>query len=149
MLLSRMNTLAPADIPNGHFELRSDARHPHWVILTAYHVGSEEPMMVEMTLDQWIVLAPVLYVIQLELSQRQPRRPSGVTRDSASVLPVPRGHIEWKDGRNWVVLTAYRAGTQNAVTVKMTLGHWFALKPVRAAVMDRFENWQDRKMPKW
>ena len=88
-------------------------------------------------------------MVKLELPQPQPRRPSAISNNSGGVLPVPRGHIEWKGGRNWVVLTAYRAGTQEAVTVEMPLGHWFVLKPVRDAVYDELESWQDRRMPKW
>jgi hypothetical protein len=54
-----------------------------------------------------------------------------------------------EEGRNWVILTAYRLGTKDAATVEMTLGQWFALKPVRDAVMDAFESWYDSKMPRW
>ncbi len=142
------NTVAPDEIPRGLFGLKEKDIH-NWVFLTAFAAGSQDPMTVEMTLDQWMVLPPVQYVVKLELSQQQPRRPSASSNDPAATLPVPRGHIEWKDGQNWVVLTAYRIETKEAVTVEMTLAQWFALKPVRAAVRDRLESWQDRKMPTW
>ena len=144
-----MSTAPPSDIPHARSEYREKAYQPRWVILTAHRASSDEPITVEMNLDQWIDLAPVQYVIKLELSQQQPRRPRAVSNHSGGALPVPRGHIEWKDGQNWVVLTAYRAGTQEPVTVEMTLGQWFVLKPVRDAVYDELESWQDRRMPKW
>jgi hypothetical protein len=143
------NTIPSSEIPNAVFEYRKNAYQARWIILTAHRIGSGETVTVEMSLDQWIKLAPVQYVVKLELSQQQPRRPRPVTDDSARTLPVPQGYIEWKDGQNWVVLTAYRAGTEEAVTVEMTLGQWLPLKPVRAAVRDGLDNWQDRKMPKW
>jgi hypothetical protein len=139
----------PSDIPNARFEYREKAYQPHWIVITANRAGSNEPATVEMSLDQWIRLAPVQYVVKLELSQQQPRRPGAGANNSGEGLPVPRGHIEWRDGQNWVVLTANRAGTQEVVTVDMTLGQWFPLKPVRAAVEDGLDSWLDRQMPKW
>jgi hypothetical protein len=144
-----MNTVPPADVPNAHFEFREKAWQPRWIILTAHREGSDEPVTVEMSLDDWIHLAPVQYVVKLELSQQQPRRPRAQISSSSEALPVPRGHIEWKDGQNWVVVTARRLGTQEAVTVEMTLGQWSPLKPVRAAVQDGLDNWVYGQMPKW
>jgi hypothetical protein len=146
---SRMNTIPPIDVPSARFDFRERSYQPHWIVLTALRTGSDEPVTVEMSLDQWIHLAPVQYVVKLELSQQQPRRPRAPIHDPAVMPPVPRGHIEWKDGQNRVVITAYRAGTQEPVTLEMTLGQWFPLKPVRAAVQDGLDNWVDRQMPKW
>jgi hypothetical protein len=72
-----------------------------------------------------------------------------MTNDSADTQPVPHGHIEWKDGQNWVVVTANRIGIQEPITLEMTLAQWLALRPVRRAVEAVLENWHDRKMPKW
>lgn len=143
-----MNTTAVSDIPNAHFESRREY-HPTWIVLTACRVDSADSATVEMNLTQWFNLAPVQYVIKLELSRQQPRRPSAIINTSPAALPVPRGHIEWKNGQNWVVLTAYRSGTQEATTVEMTLGQWFALKPVRFMVADRLDRWRDRASPTW
>jgi hypothetical protein len=137
------------NIPNARFEYREKGYQRRWIVITANLAGSDEPVTVEMSLDQWIHLAPVQYAVKLELSRQQPRRPGAAANDSTTTLPVPRGHVEWRDGQNWVVLTAHRAGTQEAVTVEMTLGQWFPLKPVRAAVEDALDNWLYRQMPKW
>ena len=138
-----MNTVAPSDVPRGIENWRRD----HWVVvLTAYRARSEEAVTVEMTLDQWFDLPPVQYVVKVELSRQQPRRPAGITGDATAALPVPRGHIEWRNGQNWVILTAYRAGSQEAVTVEVTLTQWFALIPVRSAVEERLERWQNNKL---
>jgi len=59
--------------------------------------------------------------------------------------PFPRGHIEWKDGQNWVILTAYCAGSDEVTTVEVPLTQWFALVPVRCAVEERLERWQENK----
>jgi hypothetical protein len=98
-----------------------------------------------MTLAQWFDLPPVQYVVKVELSRQQPRRPAGITIPAAA-LPVPRGHIEWRDGQNWVILTAYRAGSQEAATIEVTLTQWFALIAVRSAVEERLERWQNNKL---
>jgi hypothetical protein len=140
-----MNTVAPNDIPYGRLDQRPHQMHLN-VILTAYRAGGEAPVTVEMTLDQWLDLPPVQYVIKTELSRQQPRRPAGIANDPARAHVVPRGHIEWKDGQNWVVLTAYAAGTEEAVTVEVTLSQWFALTPVRYAVEERLERWQENKL---
>jgi hypothetical protein len=143
-----MNTVTP-DIPSEHIELRDDPRHPHWVILTAYRIDSQDPVTVEIPYDQWIFLPPIQYVIKLELSRQQPRRPAAVSNTPGETLPVPRGHVEWKDGQNWVVLTACRIGTQEAVTVEMTLGQLFTLRLMRLDVREQLECWHDRKRPVW
>ena len=139
-----MESIAPDEIPRGYSGFKEKDIH-NWVFLTAFAAGSQDPMTVEMTLDQWIVLPPVQYVVKLHLSKQQPRRPTVITNDPAATLHVPRGHIEWRDGQNWVVLTAYRTGTQEAVTLEMTLAQWFALKPVRDSVKERLDHWQDNK----
>jgi hypothetical protein len=132
-----MDTVASNDVPRGRLDWRRD----HWVvILTTDLTGNGEALTVEMTLDQWLDFPPVQYVIKTELSRQQPRRPAGITNDPATAHVVPRGHIEWKDGQNWVVLTAYAA-----VTVEVTLTQWFALAPVRYAVEERLERWQENK----
>ncbi len=131
------------DAPYGRLDWKEGQ---NWVILTARQAGSEQLVTVEMTLEQWFDLPPVQYVVKMELSRQQPRRPSGITNEPAAALPVPRGHIEWKDGQNWVVLTACRTGSQDAVTVKLTLGQWFALIPVRYAVEERLERWEGNKL---
>jgi hypothetical protein len=141
---SIMNTVAPNDVP--HSRLDSRPHEKHWiVILTAYRAGSEDPVTVEMTLDQWLDLPPVQYVVKTELSRQQPRRPTGITDDPATAHAIPRGHIEWNDGQNWVVLTAYAAGSKEAATVRMTLTQWFALNLVRYAVEEQLERWQENK----
>jgi len=145
-----MSTVAPSEFPTARFEFRNEGYQPRWILVTAYRAGSSDNLVtVEMDFGQWLALAPVQYVVKLELSQQQPRRPVAAAEDSVATPMVPRGHIEWKDGQNWVALTANRAGTQEPVTIEMTLWQWFGLKPVRAAVDDQLVNWHDRKMPKW
>jgi hypothetical protein len=137
-----------ADIPNTRGELRRDADHPHWFILTACRADSNDPVAVELSLGQWWDLAPMQYVVKLELSRQQPRRPSPITNGSAA-LPVTRGHIEWKNGQNMVVLTAHRYGTQEPITVEMTLAQWIILSPVRYIVTEHLDRWRDRQPPRW
>jgi hypothetical protein len=142
-----MDTVASSNVPSGIYVLKSDARNPHWLILTAHRADGEGPVEIEMTAGEWYSLPPVQFVLKLHLSQQQPRRPSPTSNDNdpAAVLPIPRAHIEWKDGQNWVILTAHRAGTQEPVTVEMTLADWFALMPVRLAVSNRLAEWQAKK----
>ena len=140
-----MNTVAPIDIPHGRLEQRPHEKH-NFVILTAFRAEGEDPITVEMTLDQWLDLPPVQYVVKTELSRQQPRRPTGVTDDPTTTHVVPRGHIEWKDGQNWVVLTAHVAGSKEATTVGMTLTQWFALNLVRYAVDEQLERWQENRL---
>jgi hypothetical protein len=138
-----MNTVESSDVPRGLLDWRSD----HWVVvLTAYRTGSDKVVTVEITLAQWLDLPPVQYVVKIELSRQQPRRPADITGDPAAALPVPRGHIEWKDGQNWVILTAYCAGSKETATVEVTLTQWFFLIPVRCAVEERLERWQGDKL---
>jgi len=135
-----MNTVESSDVPRGLLDWRSD----HWVVvLTAYRTGSDKAVTVEMTLAQWFELPPVQYVVKIELSRQQPRRPTRVTCDDATT--VPRGHIEWKNGQNWVILTAYCAGGDEVTTVEVTLTQWFALILVRCAVEERLERWQENR----
>jgi hypothetical protein len=138
-----MNTVAQSDTPYGQLTFK---QYQSWVILTARRAGSEDSVTVEMTFDQWFDLPPVQYVVKTELSRQQPRRPASTSTDTAAVLPVPRGHIEWRQGQNWVILTAYLAGSQDAVTVEIPLGQWFSLIPVRAVVEERLERWQENKL---
>jgi hypothetical protein len=144
-----MNTVSSSDVPSGIYVLKRDARNPHWVVLTAQRADGEGPVAVEMTAGEWYHLPPVQYAVKLQLSQQQPRRPSRTRNDNdaAATLPIPRGHIEWKDGQNWVILTANRVGTQEPVTVEMTLAEWFALLPVRAAIRHGLDEWRARKKP--
>jgi hypothetical protein len=137
-----MNTIASSEVPYGRLDWK---QNQNWVILTARRTGSEEPATVEITLAQWLDLPPVQYVMKTELSRQQPRRPGTVTNDLASAHSVPRGHIEWKEGQNWVILTAYAVVSQAAVTIEIPLGQWFALIPVRYAVEERLERWQANK----
>jgi hypothetical protein len=131
--------IAPTDVPRGVL----DWRHSHLVVVvTAQRTGGEDAVIIEMTLDEWYDLPPVQYAIKTELSRKQPRRPTKPVDDRAAELPVPRGHIEWRDGQNWVVLTARVIGRHDVATVEMTLGRWFALMPVRAVVEERLERWQ-------
>ena len=87
----------PSDIPSAHFVLKRDYQ-PHWIVLTAHSAGSNEVATVEMSLDQWIKLPPVRYAVKLEISGRKPRRPVAIVRNPAVTLPVPRGHIERREG---------------------------------------------------
>jgi hypothetical protein len=137
-----MNTIASSEVPYGRLDWKENQ---NWVILTARRTGSEEPVTVEITLAQWLDLPPVQYVMKTELSRQQPRRPGALATDPALAHSVPRGHIEWKEGQNWVVLTAYAVGSQAAVTIEIPLGQWFALIPVRYAVEERLERWQANK----
>jgi hypothetical protein len=141
-------TEASDDIPDTRGELRRDASHPHWFILKAYRADSNDPVEVELSLDQWWDLAPMQYTLKLELSRQQPRRPSRIT-DGSAALSVPRGHIEWKNGQNMVVLTAHRYGTQESITVEMTLAQWIVLSPVRYIVTEHLDRWRDRQLPRW
>jgi hypothetical protein len=150
MVSKQDNDLSSVDVPNARFDFRERAYQPRWILLTARCAGiANEAATIEMSLDDWIHLAPVQYVVKLELSQQQPRRPRALISNSSEALPVPRGHIEWKEGQNWVVITAYRVGTQEPVTVEMPLGQWLPLQPVRAAVRDGLDNWVYGQMPKW
>lgn len=144
--------MSTVDVPSGVYEFRNkDFRNPYWVTLTAYRADGKGPVVVEMTASEWHYLPLVQYVVKLLLSQQQPRRPSKISNDNdpAATLPIPRAHIEWKDGQNWVILTSNQAGTQEAVTVEMTLAEWFDLMPVRSEVRDGLEAWQQKRMPKW
>jgi hypothetical protein len=142
-----MNTMPTSDIPNARTEYRQKDWQPYWIIVTAHRTGTEEPATVEMNLDQWVKLPTVQYVVKLELSQKQPRCPREMPEHSLATQPVPHSYIKWRDGRNWVILTAYRAGTQDPVTVEMTLGQWFALKPVQHIVDDGLEGGKSRREP--
>jgi hypothetical protein len=123
-----------------------DWRRTHWaVVVTACRAGSDEVVTVEMTLDQWAELPLVQFVAKTELSRKQPRRPTKATDEVGAALPVPRGHIVWRDGQNWISLTAQLLGSPDAVTVEMTLGEWFALVAVRAVVEEQLERWQSNK----
>ena len=135
----------PSDIPSAHFVLKRDYQ-PHWIVITAYRAGSDEAATVEMNLDQWIKLPPVRYAVKLEISGRKPRRPAAAVRDPAVTLPVPRGHIESREGQDWVIVTAYRAGSKEVVSVEMTLAQWFALKPIRYAVSSQMERCEERQL---
>jgi hypothetical protein len=53
--------------------------------------------------------------------------------------------MEWKDGQDWVILTAFRTGTKEPVTLEFTLWQWLRLIPVRYAVEERLERWQWRR----
>jgi hypothetical protein len=140
-----MTDIMPSDIPSAHFVLKRDY-HPHWIVLTAHRSGSKEAVAVEMNLDQWIKLPPVRYAVKLELSGRKPRQPAAVVRDPPVALPVPRGHIESREGQDWVVVTACRAGSEEVVSVEMTLAQWVALKPIRYAVMSQMERCEERQL---
>jgi hypothetical protein len=82
------------------------------------------------------------------------RRQDGIVA-TAAAPPHPRygrrcdncsaRHIEWKDGQNWGILTAYCAESDEVTTVEVTLTQWFALVPVRYAVEERLERWQENK----
>jgi hypothetical protein len=137
-----------ADIPNTRGEQRRDAYHPHWFILTAYRADTTDPVEVELSLDQWWDLAPMQYTLKLELSRQQPRRPSAIA-EGPTALSIPRGHIEWKNGQNMVVITAHRYQTQEPMTVEMTLAQWMMLKPVRYIVMEHLDRWRDREPARW
>lgn len=52
---------------------------------------------------------------------------------SETFTGVPRSRIAWRDGQNRVRLVAFRAGTQEQVTVEMTLDEWMRLEAVRYA----------------
>ena len=132
----------PNDVPRG----RDFKEAQYWVVVTARRVGSDEPATVEMTLDKWYKLPPVQYVVRLQLSRQQPRRPHVATTDPGVAPDIPCAHIEWKNGQNWVVLTAYRAGSREVTTVEMTLGQWFAFGPVQSIVEERLERWEENKL---
>jgi hypothetical protein len=130
------------DAPHGRLDFR-DGRT--WVVVPAPRVGTEDVVTVDMTLEQWLELPPVQYVIKLELSRQQPRRPTGAGSGPHASPPVPHGHMEWRDGQNWVILTACRFGTKEPVTLEFTLWQWLQLIPVRYAVEMRLERWQEAK----
>jgi hypothetical protein len=130
------------DMPFGRLDFRDNRT---WVIIPGRLAGTEDLVSVEMTLEYWLELPPVQYVIKLELSQQQPRRPIAAAREDALTRPIPRGHFEWKDGQNWVILTACRTGTNEPVVLEFTLWQWLQLIPVRYAVEERLERWQWNK----
>jgi hypothetical protein len=137
-----MRIIARTKPPHG----RLDYKHNQsWAIVTACRAGTEELVTIETTLEQWLDLLPVQYVVKTALSRQQPRRPIPVSNDDASSL-VPRAHIEWREGQNWVVLTAHLLESRDAVTVDIPLHEWFCLIPVRHAVEDRLERWQENKL---
>ena len=136
----------PNDVPSARFVLKRNY-HPHWIVLTAYRAGgSDEVVSVEMNLDQWIKLQPVRYAVKSEISGRKPRQPAPVVPDPAVAPPVPRGHIESKDGQEWVVVTACRAESEEVVSIEMTLAQWVTLKPIRYAVMSQTERCEERQL---
>ena len=134
------NAFPPLGIPNADWV--ADSSIARRLVLTACRAGTWDPVTIEMTEFEWFDLVPVKYVVKLALSRKQPRRPKNTAEESATSLVVPRGHIEWRDGQNWVILTARRAGTQDPVTVDMTLAQWFALEPVQFAIDSEFERWR-------
>jgi hypothetical protein len=86
------------EIPQGRLDFWDNQTR---ILITAHRAGTEEVVTIDMTLGQWLELSPVQYVIKLELSRQQPRRPTAsIGREAA---PVPRAHIEWEEGQNWVV----------------------------------------------
>jgi hypothetical protein len=133
----------PNDIPRARMIPRLDPPRVV-VIITAYQAGTKEPATIEMRLEQWMDLLPVQYVVKLQLSKQQPRRPTQ-TNGSDAESPVPRGHIEWRDGQNWVVVTAARADTGEPVTFEMTLAQWFTFAPVQWATDFRLGRWREHK----
>ena len=136
------DTVAPTEVPRALL----DSRITHWAVLvTACRAGSDEVVTVETTLDQWIELPVVQFVIKTELARKQPRRPTKTADDPGAALPVPRGHIGWRDGQNWVSLTAQLRGSQDVATVEMPLGQWFALVAVRYAVEEHLERWESTR----
>jgi hypothetical protein len=137
------NAAEPNDVPRGRWDFKEAQ---HWIVVTARGVGSDEPATVEMTLDQWYKLPPVQYVVRLQLSRQQPRRPRAATHDPGVVHNIPHASIEWKDGQNWVILTAYRAGSREVTSVEMTLGQWIAFGPVQSIVEERLERWEENKL---
>lgn len=130
------------EIPQGRLDFWDNQMR---ILITAHRAGTEEVVTIDMTLGQWLELPPVQYVIKLELSRRQPRRPTGAISDGATSTSVPRAHIAWKEGQNWVVLTAFRTRTEEPVTMEFTLWQWMELIPVRYAVEERLERWQWNK----
>jgi hypothetical protein len=137
------DTFAPTDVPRAL--LASIRTGGHAVLVTACRAGSDEVVTVEMTLGEWIKLPLVQFVIKTELARKQPRRPTKIADAADTALPVPRGHIGWKDGQNWVSLTAQLVGSQDVATVEMTLGQWFALVAVRYAVEEHLERWESTR----
>jgi hypothetical protein len=96
-IVSRMmNTVASKDVPHGRLDQRPHQMHSI-VILAAYRAGSANLVTVKTTLDQWLDLPPVQYVVKTELSRQQPRRPTRVTGDDATT--VPRGTLNGRTGR--------------------------------------------------
>jgi hypothetical protein len=136
-----MRVIARTKPPQGRLDYKNNQS---WVIVTACRAGTEELVTIETTLGQWLDLPPVQYVVKTALSRRQPRGPTLVSNDT--VLLVPRAHIEWREGQNWVVLTAHLFESYDVVTVDIPLHEWFRLIPVRHAVEDRLERWQENKL---
>jgi hypothetical protein len=130
------------DMPHGRLDFREGR---FWVVVPAPRVGTEDVVTVDMTFEQWLELPPVQYVVKLELSRQQPRRPTGAASGPPASLPVPHGYMEWRDGQNCVILTAYRTGTEEPATLEFTLWQWLRLVPVRSAVEERLERWQWNK----
>jgi hypothetical protein len=135
--------LTNQDIPRGRMDFWDNRTR---MLVTAYCAGTNEVVTIDMTAEQWLELPPVQYVIKLELSRQQPRRPAAVIGDGAASASVPRAHIEWKEGQNRVVLTAFRTRTEEPVTIEMTLWQWMGLIPVRYVVEERLERsrWSKR-----
>jgi hypothetical protein len=136
-----MRVIARTKPPHGRLDYKNNQS---WAIVTACRAGTEELVTIETTLRQWLDLPPVQYVVKTALSRQQPRRPTLVSDDTASL--VPRAHIEWREGQNWVVLTAHLLESHDVVTVDIPLHERFCLIPVRHAVEDRLERWQENKL---
>jgi hypothetical protein len=136
----------PISAPYGRFDWRQNERKfgQYFVVITAYCRAVDDMVTIEMTAEEWAALPPVQYAANLLLSRQQPRRP-GITSDPDSATRVPRGHIEWKDGQNWVTVTALGDAGQGVITVEITLAEWFSFMPVQTAVEDRLSQKRSSK----
>ena len=68
-----------------------------------------------------------------------------VIMNTVAQRDTPYGRLNFKEYQNWVILTARRAGSEDLVTVEMTLDQWFDLPPVQYVVKTELSRQQPRR----
>ena len=108
------------------------------VIVTFRRPEDRALVSLEMDLEQWSSLPPVEYAVKLATAKKQPRLPKNAPCDPTA---IPRAHIEWKRGENWVVLTASPRNSAEKLTTEIPLGTWFTMPAVQFEIEKTRERW--------
>jgi len=128
-------------IDRTRFEVIEDYYEPRGddfvVILTGRLRDAEQVVTVEIEGDDWFCLLPVRRMIEDELKSRGLDGPASFTFIDKPEFSdrVPGGRIEHRERDDWVVITAFIAGSkEQAATVELPLAQWTNLAPVRFAI---------------